>query len=140
MTTIRRFLLAIALFSLASPAFSAASPESELTHELDGTDILYSYEDGSTYNVKYTTAGVMYRFVSGGAPESWWGPFPYRAFKTPEGAYFLGWYEKGYGDQITHLVDLKRKTLYGSGIIVKKDGVIEHFQKAHIDEIKRSVP
>ena len=41
------------------------------------------------------------------------------------------------GDQITHLVDLKNKTLYGSGIIVKKDSVIEHFQKAKISEIRK---
>lgn len=114
------------------------SQAAELTRELDGTEIIYSYADGSRYNVQYTAAGVKYRFLTGKAPGEWWGPFPYKAIKTPNGEYFLGWYEKGYGDQITHLVNLETKTLYGSGIIVKKDRVIEHFQAAKIEEIKRS--
>jgi hypothetical protein len=73
--------------------------------------------------------------LSGDAPEKWWGPFPYRAFRTKNGEYFLGWYEKGYGDQITQLVNLETKTLYGSGIIVRTDRTIEHFQSAKIEKI-----
>lgn len=110
----------------------------ELTKDLNGTEIVYSYADGSKYNVQYTPKGVKYRFLSGDAPEDWWGPFPYKAYKTNHGEYFLGWYEKGYGDQITQLVNLEAKTLYGSGIIVKKDAVIEHFQKAKIEKIIRT--
>ncbi len=123
------------LFSLH---LSAA--EEKLTRELDGVEITYSYADGSTYNVKYTLQGVKYRFVSGEAPNEWWGPFPYKAYKTKNGEYFLGWYEKEFGDQITHLVDLEGKTLYGSDIIVKKNKVIEHFQSAKIDKIIRAEP
>ena len=120
----------ILLFLIAYPLFAE-----QLTHDLDGVEITYTYSEGGKYNVKYTKEGVKYRFISGTAPEEWWGPFPYQAFKTKKGEYFLGWYEKGYGDQITHLIDFDSNTLYGSGIIVKKEGVIEHFQAAHIEKV-----
>lgn len=129
-----RYLVLAAL--LLTAGVRAAAPEPTTT-ELNGVQITYTYDNGGTYDVKYTAKGVMYRYVSGGSPEEWWGPFPYKAYKTKNGEYFLGWYEKGYGDQITHLVNLEDKTLYGSGIIVKKDRVIEHFQKAKIEKIIR---
>lgn len=125
--------LALIFFVFAS----IGGADDKLTNELNGVDITYSYDDGSTYNVKYTDKGVKYRFVSGEAPDEWWGPFPYKAYKTKNGEYFLGWYEKEFGDHITHLVNLEDKTLYGSGIIVKKNKTIEHFQKAKIDKIVR---
>ncbi len=125
-----KFVSLFLFFTL--PLFSTEAP---LTHDLDGVEITYTYSDGGSYNVKYTPKGVLYRFLSGEAANDWWGPFPYKAYKTENGEYFLGWYEKGYGDQITHLVNLKTKTLYGSGIIVKKDRTIEHFQKAKIDKV-----
>lgn len=124
----------------------ASSPISnELTHELDGVEITYAYQSGDRYQVRYTAQGVKYRYLSGEDPDEWWGPFPYKAFRVREEEYFLGWYEKGFGDQITHLVNLQSKTLYGSGIIVKKrpgkkDLVIEHFQRADIKKISRAVP
>lgn len=43
-------------------------------------------------------------------------------------------------DQITQLVNLKTKTLYGSGIIAKKDRIIEHFQMAKIEKIVKGKP
>lgn len=125
------------LLAFLIPFFLSAA-EQPLTHELDGVEITYSYANGGTYQVKYTPKGVMYRFISGEAPEEWWGPFPYKAYKTKNGEYFLGWYEKGFGDQITHLVNLESKTLYGSGIIIKGKKVIEHFQVATIEKIVRS--
>jgi len=126
----------LVLFVLVICPFVNANDD-KFTHELDGVEIIYSYSEGGKYNVKYTPKGVMYRYVSGDAPEEWWGPFPYKAYKTANGEYFLGWYEKGYGDQITHLVNLETKTLYGSGIIIKDKKVIEHFQKARIEKIIR---
>ena len=114
-------------------AFSALGDD--FTTELNGVDITYQYSEGQQYNVRFSKEGIKYRYLSGEAPEEWWGPFPYRAFKTNYGQYFAGWYEKGYGDQITLLIDLKEKTLLGSGIIIKKDRVIEHFEKAKIIKI-----
>jgi hypothetical protein len=125
------------LLTLCFP-FLLSAQEEKLTSELNGVEITYSYSDGSRYHVKYTPKGVMYQYLSGEGPNDWWGPFPYKAFKTKNGEFFLGWYEKGFGDQITHLVNLENKTLYGSGIIVKDKKVIEHFQAAKIEKIVRS--
>lgn len=123
-------ILLLALL-LTIPAF-AAEP---VTHDLDGVQIAYTYENGMQFVLKYEAKGLSYQHRSGDAPEKWWGPFPYKAFKTNNGEYFLGWYEKGFGDQITQLVNLQTKTLYGSGIIVKGKRIIEHFEKAKIDTI-----
>jgi len=67
MKTISKALLLLAL--LARPATAAISNEGT-TRDLDGTEITYSYDNGSTYNVRYTPEGVMYRFVSGEAGET----------------------------------------------------------------------
>ncbi|MBY0372059.1 phenolic acid decarboxylase [bacterium] len=107
-----------------------------LTAELNGKQLTYRYDNGGHYQIRYAEDGVRYRFLSGKAGDKWWGPFPYKAFKTTNGEYFLGWYEKGFGDQITQLVNLQNKTLYGSGIIVKKSGVVEHFERAQIEKIE----
>ena len=128
-------LLHILILTCLLPSLALAASSDELTTELNDIDITYTYSSGDSYNVRYTAAGVQYRYLSGESPEKWWGPFPYKAFKTPNGEYFLGWYEKAYGDYITQLVNLKTRTLYGSGLIVKKDRTIEHFQRATIEKI-----
>ncbi len=109
--------------------------QNKVTTELNGVELIYTYSGGMSFRLKYTASGVMYQFLSGDSPSEWWGPFPYKAFKTDNGEFFLGWYEKGHGDQITQLVNLEKKILYGSGIIVKNKRVIEHFQNATIEKI-----
>lgn len=116
-------------------SFSAWASAPALTTELNGVEITYKYENGMAFNLKYTPKGILYRYLSGDAPNEWWGPFPYKAYKTENGEFFLGWYEKGFGDQITQLVNLEKKTLLGSGIIVKKDRTLEHFEAATIEKV-----
>ena len=128
--------LLLLLFLFVFPVFLIAK-DKPFTSDLDGLEITYTYSEGGSYNLKYTSKGVMYRYLSGDAPDEWWGPFPYKAFRTQNGEYFLGWYEKGYGDYITQLVNLKTMTLYGSGLIVKRDRTIEHFQIAKIEKLVR---
>lgn len=134
---IRKLILA-GLFLGSILSLSARAEVEPLSRDLDGVAITYTYSDGSKFNVQYTPKGIRYRFLSGESPDQWWGPFPYKAFKTKNSEYFVGWYEKGYGDSITQLVNLRTLTLYGSGIIVKKKGkVIEHFDKAKIEKIEK---
>jgi len=123
------------IVALLTTTAIARATGTEQTRYLDGYQITYTYENGMSFELKYTPEGVLYRFLTGDSPEKWWGPFPYRAFKTSPNEFFLGWYEKGFGDQITQLVNLKEKTLYGSGIIIKGKRVVEHFEKATIDKV-----
>ena len=44
----------------------------------------------------------------------------------------VSWYEKGYGDHVTLLIDFNKKILYGSALIVTKDKNILHFHGAKI--------
>lgn len=124
-------VLTFILFTVSTLLFG----KENLSTDLNGVEITYTYSNGMSFNLKYTPQGVKYRYLSGESPNEWWGPFPYKAVQTPNGEYFLGWYEKGFGDSITQLVNFQTKTLYGSGIIVKDGKANEHFQTAKIEKV-----
>lgn len=107
------------------------------TNELDGTYLTYKYSGGNAYNLKMEDGNLSYRFLSGSKPDAWWGPFPYKAVNTENGEYLIAWYEEGYGDYITLLVNMEGKYLYGSGVVYAKSGLKQHFEKALISILKR---
>ena len=99
----------------------------ELTADLHGTEITYHYSSGRQYNVKFEASGASYRYLSGSKPDAWWGPFPYQAIRIEPQVYFLSWFEKGYGDYVTLLVNFNRKSVHGSAIL---RGEEVHFHQA----------
>ncbi|HEY3487228.1 MAG TPA: MoaF N-terminal domain-containing protein [Gammaproteobacteria bacterium] len=121
-------LLCVLVFAFEAWAEPAAS-----TRKLDGTEITYTYTGGRSYNVRYAREGVSYRYLSGSKPEKWWGPFPYQAFEVRADVFFLSWFEPGWGDYVTLLLDFN-KTLYGSAILEGKE---VHFQGALIEKSER---
>ena len=127
-------LLLITILTIS--AFTCFSQD-KLTSELDGTEITYQYSGGNQYHIKFQNGNISYQFLSGSKPGKWWGPFPYSATKTRASEYFLSWYEKGYGDHVTLLVNTANKSIWGSALIVKRDKHMLHFQKAKIKEFKR---
>ncbi len=104
----------------------------EPTRKLDGTSISYDYTSGRSYNVKFEKSGVSYRYLTGSKPEKWWGPFPYQAFEVEEAVFMLSWFEKGYGDYVTLLVNFNNRLIYGSAIIAGEE---VHFHGAKLKEV-----
>ncbi len=102
----------------------------EETHKLNGKDITYQYTSGRSYHVKFESEGISYQYLSGSSPSSWWGPFKYTAFEVYKNVYMVSWYEKGYGDHVTLLIDFNKNVLYGSALIVTKEKNIIHFHGA----------
>lgn len=122
---------------IASILFTTALHASELslpTLNLNGTDITYSYTSGRSYNVKFEEEGVSYLYLTGSKPKKWWGPFPYQAFQVENNVYFASWFEKGYGDYVTLLINFNNRLLYGSAIL---SGKTVHFHGAKIVKINR---
>ena len=118
--------------TLAGLAIAATSVAAELappTRSLDGSEITYEYTSGRSYNVKFEPAGVSYRYLTGSKPDKWWGPFPYQAFEVRKNEYFASWFEAGYGDYVTLLINFDNRLLYGSAIL---EGEEVHFHGAHI--------
>ena len=106
----------------------------EPTRLLNGTAITYHYTiSGRAYKVKFEEAGVSYRYLTGSKPDKWWGPFPYKAFETDENVYLAAWFEAGYADYVTLLINLNENTLYGSAILGGKN---VHFHGAEIVKIE----
>ena len=114
--------------------FGAESHATELTTDLHGTDITYHYSSGRQYNVKFTAGGASYRYLSGSKPNLWWGPFPYQAIQVEQEVYFLSWFEQGYGDYVTLLVNFNEKSIHGSAIL---RGEEVHFHKAQLVDWNR---
>jgi len=104
------------------------------TRDLNGTDITYDYTSGRSYNVKFEEAGVSYRYLTGSKPEKWWGPFPYQAFQIEKNEYLASWFEEGYGDYVTLLINFNNNLLYGSAIL---SGKKVHFHGAKIVKVNR---
>ena len=128
-----KIILFIILNIVLSPALHA-SALSVPTRDLNGTDITYNYTSGRSYNVKFEEAGVSYRYLTGSKPEKWWGPFPYQAFQVESNIYFSSWFEKGYGDYVTLLINFNNSLLYGSAIL---SGEQVHFHGAEIVKVNR---
>ncbi|HED34789.1 MAG TPA: hypothetical protein ENJ08_11375 [Gammaproteobacteria bacterium] len=123
-------LLIILLFS--TPA-NAAELSTE-TRKLNGTNMTYNYTSGRSYNVKFEEKGVSYRYLTGSKPEIWWGPFPYRAFEIKNNEFYASWFEEGYGDYVTLLINFNNNLLYGSAILAGKK---VHFHGAKIIDVNR---
>jgi hypothetical protein len=122
------FLLSVLIFQQSTPADTG-----ETTRELNGTAITYDYTSGRSYHVKFEEAGVSYRYLTGTAPETWWGPFPYQAMQVDDGLYFASWFEKDYGDFVTLLINFKENSLHGSALLRGED---VHFHRAQIVKIE----
>jgi phenolic acid decarboxylase len=128
-----KILYAALAACLLGPGPVQAAKLAAPTDKLHGTDITYTYTGGRSYNVRYAKDGASYRYLSGPKPDKWWGPFPYQAFEIEPGIFFLSWFEAGWGDYVTHLLNLNDKTLYGSAII---EGKHVHFQGALVEKIE----
>lgn len=113
-------------------AFTLA--DGETTRDLDGTRITYDYTNGRSYNVKFEKEGVSYRYLTGSKPNTWWGPFPYQAMKVSDQLYFASWFEEGYGDYVTLLINFDENIIHGSAIIRGED---VHFHRAKLVNIER---
>lgn len=123
--------LAVAIAALICAMAVLAGSDGETTRDLDHRSITYEYTSGRSYNVKFEPQGVSYRYLTGPRPERWWGPFPYQAMKVADDVYFASWFEEGYGDYVTLLIDLNRRVLHGSAIL---RGSEVHFHAARIVE------
>lgn len=128
-------LLVLICTFIASTQLSAAEL-SVPTRDLNNTNISYNYTSGRSYNVKFEEEGVSYRYLTGSKPDAWWGPFPYQAFEVEENIYFASWFEEGYGDYVTLLINFNNKLLYGSAILAGKK---VHFHGANIMSINRKM-
>lgn len=124
----------IFILLLGFTSFTQARELAPETHALDGTNITYNYTSGRSYNVKFESKGLSYRFLTGSRPEKWWGPFPYTAFEVEQDTFMAAWFEEGYGDYVTLLINFKTKLLYGSAIL---SGESVHFHGANIVDVHR---
>ena len=127
----KKLILAFILCCSNFPVYADAV--TILTDDLDGKAITYEYSGGRSYEIKFVDGNMSYRYLTGSKPEKWWGPFAYKATLTEHGEYFVAWYEDGYGDYITLLVNLKTNILYGSGILGDQS---LHFEKAMITRVQ----
>ncbi len=106
----------------------------EYCTKLIGTELTYLYTKGNSYHVKFDKKGAYYQFLNGSKPEKWWGPFECNVLEKENGEFVVAWYERGYGDYVTLIINYKEMFLYGSALINSKKGIITHLQKAIIKE------
>jgi hypothetical protein len=129
-------ILVVFLFGIVLLSNTTSAQKLESANDYwNGQEMWYNYANGMSFHVKFEEAGMSYQALSKSSPEVWWGPFPYKSTLTANGEYLLSWYEKGYGDYVTLLIDVKNKTLYGSALIIVKDQPHTHFQSAVITKI-----
>ncbi|MFK8046770.1 MAG: hypothetical protein AB8B72_14825 [Crocinitomicaceae bacterium] len=101
----------------------------KVPNRLEGVEMQYKYENGVEFAIRYESEGVFYQYKNGKSPDKWWGPFKYKYLLTDQGEHFLSWFEPGYGDHVTQLINLDDMTLYGSAIIGEKHNVLFHKAK-----------
>lgn len=126
------FRLAVLVFLLL-PFTIVADELAKETRNLDGVTITYDYTSGRSYNVNFEKEGISYQYLTGSKPDKWWGPFPYTAFEVQPNVFLASWFEEGYGDYVTLLINFDNNLLYGSAII---SGEQVHFHGAKIIKVK----
>lgn len=132
----KRALLIIGVALMFISCQSTSNAENlKLPDRLLGVTLNYSYTGGNSYAVKFEKEGLSYQYRTGGSPEKWWGKFKYNHLLTEENEHFVSWFEPGYGDYVTLLINFDKKVLYGSAII---KGKIVHFEKATIKTYQSS--
>ncbi|MBL4899296.1 MAG: MoaF N-terminal domain-containing protein [Colwellia sp.] len=129
MNIFKTFLILISFI----PLVAFAGELTKETRKLDGVNITYKYTSGRSYSVKFEAKGISYRYLTGSKPNKWWGPFPYTAFEVQPNQYFASWFEKGYGDYVTLLINFDDSLLYGSAIIAGEE---VHFHGANIIKVQ----
>ncbi|MCT4580376.1 MAG: hypothetical protein N4A35_03080 [Flavobacteriales bacterium] len=124
------------LFTFVIFAYSCKNSSNQnnikVPENLEGVEMHYTYSGGNEYAVKFEKGGMSYQYRTGGKPNKWWGKFPYNYMKTENNEHFVSWFEKGYGDYVTLLINYDQNILYGSAII---RGKMVHFQKAKIRQV-----
>jgi len=123
-------LVAVSLVSCQSAERKTKWLNTDMPNKLNGMKIHYQYSGGNSYNIHYKNDSLCYQFLNGGRPNAWWGPFEYHHMMTDQNEHIVGWYENGYGDYITQIIDFEQNYLIGSGVIMP-DTII-HFQRAKI--------
>jgi len=105
----------------------------DIPNRLVGVTLQYTYSEGNAYTLRIDDDSISYQFRSGSRPEKWWGKFKYNYLITDNNEHLISWFEPGYGDYVTLLINFDKHILYGSGILA---GKTIHFQKANITKIK----
>lgn len=119
---------------IASSIITACQSEQVIPEKLIGIHMNYTYENDVEFAVKFTKEGMYYQYKNGGAPDKWWGPFKYNHLITEQGEHYAAWYEPGYGDYVTLLINFEDKVLYGSALLGKTQKTL--FHKAIIHSVK----
>ena len=130
---IQLLFVTIGLFIMAC-APSKQDENLNFPEKLLGVEMRYTYSGGNQYAVKFEKEGLSYQYRTGAAPEKWWGSFKYNHMMTDNNEHFVSWFEPGYGDYVTLLVNFDSNVIYGSAII---KGKIIHFQRATIQSVKK---
>lgn len=81
---------------------------------------------------QYTARRLINCYLTGSKPGKWWGSFPYQAFEVDNNVFLTSWFEEGYGDYVTLLINFNNNLLYGSAIL---SGKTVHFHGAKIVKV-----
>jgi phenolic acid decarboxylase len=119
----------ITAFTLILISCNPTNENLNLPDQLLGVEMSYQYSGGNEYTLKFEEAGLSYQYRTGSSPDRYWGPFEYNHMMTENDEHFVSWFEPGYGDYVTLLINFDTSVLYGSAIIA---GKTIHFQKAKI--------
>lgn len=123
----------ITAFTLILFSCKPTNENLNLPDQLLGVEMSYKYSGGNEYTVKFEEAGLSYQYRTGTSPDKYWGPFTYNHMMTDNNEHFVSWFEPGYGDYVTLLINFETNVIYGSAIIV---GKTTHFQKGNIQSTK----
>ena len=123
--------LTIALGALLHPAHAEVS--GPLTTELAGTELIYHYDGGRKYQVRFAAETISWLRLDV-AGRSWESGTPYVARKVGDNLYYVNWHRPERTEYITILFDFDKRVMYTSALLEGKD---RHFESARIVELKR---
>jgi phenolic acid decarboxylase len=115
--------------------------KSESMHLLDGKILLYTYEGGWSFRVRFYDGLAAYEFLgdSGKKGSNSKADIPYQSRLVREDLYHVVWHETDIGDLVSLVIDITNKRIYSAALLgYRSQKFFLHFQGGTITSFESS--
>lgn len=113
-----RALFVIGMLTLtASSGALAKDAEVPLPPLLDGTEVIYYYQNGWGAHVEFYDGKLRYKWIAGPHKGNGDKDLVYKSRKVGEHVYLISWLEESHPDYMTLLFNFGNNVMYSSGIL-----------------------
>lgn len=134
----RKSLILLIVLFIFSGITNLKAEEKNAEHLLDGTSLVYYYQNGAGISMQLYDGKLKYEWISGPAKGNSGKDIPYLSRKIGDEMYIINFHQKEKGNFITLIFNFKQNVMCGSNLLrygTDKEkigfhgGIIEHVKR-----------